>query len=85
MHSNMRSACCVRLIAGAIMVAALSTAAHADIFQREGDITALRLGQRAYVDDGSCPAGQIKEIVGMRLTATGVERTRKCVERKGKR
>jgi hypothetical protein len=41
----------------------------------------LRLGQRAYVDDGTCPQGQVKEVTGSRLTASGIERTRKCVPR----
>lgn len=59
--------------------------ARADIVGREADITDLRLGQKVYVDDGSCPAGQIKEVSGLRLGATGVERTKKCVDRKGKR
>lgn len=59
--------------------------ARADIVSRESDITALRLGQRVYVDDGSCPAGRIKEIAGVKLSATGILRTRNCVERKGKR
>lgn len=68
-----------------LAVLAFAAAARADIVGRETDISDLRLGQRTYVDDGSCPAGQIKEIAGMRLTASGVERTRKCVDRKGKR
>lgn len=72
------------LLAGALLLAAPATA-RADIVGRESDITDLRLGQKIYVDDGSCPAGQIKEIAGMRLIASGVERTRKCVDRKGKR
>ncbi len=69
------------------LVAALmaSSPAAADIVGREKDITDLRLGQRVYVDDGSCPAGQIKEVTGVRLTASGVARTAKCVERRGKR
>jgi len=71
-------------MAVAVMLAALSAVARADIVQRETDITALRLGQRVYVDDGSCPTGQIKEIVGKSLTTTGVARTRTCVDRKGK-
>lgn len=62
-----------------------SSPAAADIVGRERDITDLRLGQRIYVDDGSCPAGQIKEITGVRLTASGVARTAQCVERRGKR
>ena len=41
----------------------------------------LRLGQRVYVDDGTCPQGQVKEIVGARLTPSGVVRVRRCVSR----
>lgn len=73
------------LLLGAIASVALTGAARADIVGRESDITELRLGQKIYVDDGSCPAGQIKEVSGMRLTAAGVERSKKCVDRKGKR
>ena len=43
----------------------------------------LRLGQRVLVDDGSCPAGQIKEVQGSQMTTSGVLRTRKCVPRLG--
>ncbi len=84
----MNSTCQRALRLGACLSLAmltLTTIARADIVGRETDITDLRLGQRVYVDDGSCPAGQIKEIAGMRLTPTGIERTRKCVDRKGKR
>ena len=73
------------LLLGAIASVALIGAACADIVGRESDITELRLGQKIYIDDGSCPAGQIKEVSGMRLTAAGVERSKKCVDRKGKR
>lgn len=70
----------------AALALALVTPARADIVGREADIADLRLGQRVYVDDGSCPAGQIKEIAGIRLNVSGgVDRTRKCVDRKGKR
>ena len=69
----------------ALAVVALTTPASADIVARESDVVGLRLGQRIYVDDGSCPAGQIKEITGMQLSATGVLSVRKCVDRKGKR
>ena len=63
----------------------LSTAAWAQqsIVSREQDIVDLRLGQRIMVDDGSCPAGQIKEVQGAQMTAAGVQRTRKCVPRLG--
>jgi hypothetical protein len=51
------------------------------ILPREPDPGELRLGQRVYVDDGTCPAGQIKEVAGANLTASGVARTRQCVAR----
>ncbi len=73
------------LLLGVLLSAAPAATARADIVGRESDITDLRLGQKVYVDDGSCPAGQIKEVSGLRLGATGVERTKKCVDRKGKR
>jgi hypothetical protein len=63
----------------------LSTAAGAQqtIVSREQDIVDLRLGQKVMVDDGSCPAGQIKEVQGAQMTTSGVQRTRKCVPRLG--
>jgi hypothetical protein len=51
------------------------------ILPREPDPGELRLGQRVYVDDGTCPAGQIKEVAGSNLTSSGVARTRQCVAR----
>jgi hypothetical protein len=50
---------------------------------REQDIGDLRLGQRVKVDDGTCPAGQIKEVSGTRMTSTGIVRTQKCIPRLG--
>jgi hypothetical protein len=61
----------------------IATAAVAQTFSREQDIADLRLGQRALVDDGSCAAGQIKEVMGSQMTETGVLRTRKCIPRLG--
>jgi hypothetical protein len=37
------------------------------------------------VDDGSCPAGQIKQVVGAKLSQIGVERARSCVPRLAKK
>jgi hypothetical protein len=70
---------------GIFALAALVTPAMADQVSREQDIAGLRLGQRILVDDGSCPAGQIKEIYGARMTASGILRARQCVSRLGKR
>ncbi len=61
----------------------IATPAVAQTYSREQDIVDLRLGQRALVDDGSCPAGQIKEVMGSQMTETGVLRTRKCIQRLG--
>lgn len=47
----------------------------------ERDLPNLRLGQKVMVDDGSCPTGQIKEVTGSSLTASGITRTTKCVAR----
>lgn len=57
--------------------------AQQPIVSREQDIVDLRLGQKVMVDDGSCPAGQIKEVQGAQMTTSGVVRTRKCVPRLG--
>jgi hypothetical protein len=61
----------------------LAPPAMAEQVAREQDIVNLRLGQRIQVDDGSCPAGQIKEVSGAQLTATGVVGVRKCIPRLG--
>ena len=42
----------------------------AEQVSREQDIADLRLGQRILVDDGSCPAGQIKEVSGAQMTTS---------------
>jgi hypothetical protein len=68
---------------GALALLALTAPASAQQYSREGDIPDLRLGQRIQVDDGTCPTGQIKEITGTNLTASGVARVRKCVARLG--
>ncbi|MGY3608594.1 MULTISPECIES: DUF6719 family protein [unclassified Bradyrhizobium] len=57
--------------------------ASAQVLGREQDIIDLRLGQRVMVDDGSCPAGQIKEVSGSQMTSQGVTRVRKCIPRLG--
>ena len=73
---------CLALSAGFVLWL-VATTAFAQTFSREQDIADLRLGQRALVDDGSCPTGQIKEVMGSQMTETGVLRTRKCIQRLG--
>jgi hypothetical protein len=62
---------------------ALATSAFAEQVAREQDIVNLRLGQRILVDDGSCPAGQIKQVSGAQIRAQGVVRVSKCIARLG--
>ena len=73
----------MRIALTALALLAFAGAARAEIVSREQDIVDLRLGQRVLVDDGSCPAGQIKEVQGAQMTTSGVLRTRKCVPRLG--
>jgi hypothetical protein len=68
---------------GSFMLFALASSAMADQVAREQDIVNLRLGQRIKVDDGTCPAGQIKEVSGTKMAATGIVRASKCIPRLG--
>ena len=72
-----------RIIFSALLLLGFAAPALAEQVAREQDIIDLRLGQRIMVDDGSCPAGQIKEVTGVKMTTTGIARARKCVPRMG--
>jgi hypothetical protein len=71
------------LMLGALAVPQAGRIAMADQVSREQDIVNLRLGQRIKVDDGTCPAGQVKEVSGTNMSAAGVVRARKCIPRLG--
>jgi hypothetical protein len=71
------------LLLGSLALLALALPALAEQVSREQEIVNLRLGQRIMVDDGSCPAGQIKEVSGAQMTAAGIVRERKCIPRLG--
>jgi hypothetical protein len=64
-------------------VAALSNVATAELLKKEPPMGQLREGQVVLVDDGSCPAGQIKEVTGGNHVKVGgtkhIERTYRCV------
>ena len=75
-------ALCVLILAASGM-SILVSATRAQQFSNEKDIVELRLGQRVKVDDGTCPAGQVKEISGTKMTNAGLVRTRKCIPRTG--
>ena len=71
------------LLLGSCAMLALVTPTPAQQVSREQDIGDLRLGQRIKVDDGTCPAGQVKEISGAKMSSGGVVRARKCIPRLG--
>ena len=70
-----------RAIIVSALLAALAASALAQTVGREQDIVGLRLGQRVLVDDGTCPAGQVKEVSGAKMTPSGVTPARNCVPR----
>jgi hypothetical protein len=67
-----------------LMTAALliSTAAQSQVLKNEP--TDLPTGKRVLVDDGTCPAGQIKEVVGG-SRAAHIARATRCIPRGGKK
>jgi hypothetical protein len=71
------------VVVGIGLLSLVAPALANQIFQRERDIPDLRLGQRVMIDDGTCPAGQIRQVAGTKLTPQGVVRTRTCVARLG--
>ncbi|MET4390167.1 hypothetical protein ABIB73_005949 [Bradyrhizobium sp. F1.4.3] len=75
----LRRATCFSLL----IAIALATTARAGTVGREQDIVDLKLGQRVQVDDGTCPAGQVKEVRGAKMTDKGILRTSTCVQRFG--
>ena len=54
--------------------------------KKEPAMGSLKQGQRVLVDDGTCPKGQIKEVIGGNHSDVGgnsqIKRTRRCVQRK---
>jgi hypothetical protein len=69
-----------------VLLLVLSTSvATAEILKKEPKMGALREGQTVLVDDGSCPKGQIKRVVGGNHLKVGGskqnERSRTCVPR----
>jgi hypothetical protein len=63
----------------------VGSAAAVETVKQEPPMGKMTLGQRLLVDDGSCPAGQIKEVTGGDHVKVGgkqhIVRTYKCVPR----
>jgi hypothetical protein len=66
--------------AGAALLV-VTAALGAGALSQEPPDSDFRLGQRVRIDDGTCPAGQIKEVTASKLTPEGIVRTRACVKR----
>ena len=69
------------LIAALAMPALVAEAFAEQVVARQQDIGDLRLGQRIRVDDGTCPAGQIKEVSGAKMLQGHVVGVARCVQR----
>ena len=69
----------------AAMTSLVASLAIAEVLKRDPPMGALKPGQRVLVDDGSCPAGQIKQLIGGDHVKVGgkqhVERRSSCVPR----
>ena len=68
-----------------VLVISIAGSAFAAPLKKEPAMGALREGEVVLVDDGSCPAGQIKRVVGGNHTKVGgtkqVIRQSSCVRR----
>jgi hypothetical protein len=55
------------------------------VLKREPPMGQLREGETVLVDDGSCPKGQIKEVIGGNHVKAGgfkhIVRTHRCIPR----
>jgi hypothetical protein len=56
-----------------------------EVVKKEPPLGKMTLGQKVLVDDGSCPAGQIKEVTGGDHVKVGgtqhIVRTSRCIPR----
>jgi hypothetical protein len=77
----------LNVVVPALAIVLLPMAAQAQApLKKEPAMGQLREGQRVLVDDGSCPTGQIKEVIGGNHTSVGgrknIERQRRCIPRR---
>lgn len=68
--------CCVAAMAFA---ASSASWAQTSVLTQEPPAGTLKTGEIVYVDDGSCPKGQIKQVAGAQNRHS--PRTRRCVAR----
>lgn len=83
MNSDVRVRRSAAIIALGLALTAAGGAAAQTIMKHEPPPGALKRGTVILVDDGSCPAGQIKEVTaGAGQGAGSTPRTRRCVKRR---
>jgi hypothetical protein len=72
-------------ITAAILAITIGNGLAAAVLKTEPPMGALKEGQRVLVDDGSCPPGQLREVIGGNHTKAGgksnVIRQYRCVPR----
>jgi len=71
-------------VAGSALVATVFAGqASGEVLKKEPPMGQLREGQVVLVDDGSCPAGQIKQVTGGNHVKVGgtkhIERSYRCI------
>jgi hypothetical protein len=73
------------VVISALVMMSAASSVFATTLKQEPPMGAMREGQVFLVDDGSCPAGQIKRVVGGNHTKAGgtkqIVRTSSCVPR----
>ena len=73
------------LMAAAVLAMTIGDGHAATVLKTEPPMGALKEGQRVLVDDGSCPPGQLREVIGGNHTKAGgksnVIRQYRCVPR----
>lgn len=76
----------MRLLAGlTILMVASGPTLAAQILKQEPAMGTLKEGERVLVDDGSCGAGKVKEVIGGNHVLVGgtkrIVRTRRCINK----
>jgi Family of unknown function (DUF6719) len=68
-----------------VVTVGLAMPAVAQVLKQEPPMGQLREGETVLVDDGTCPKGQIKQVVGGNHVKAGgfkhIVRTHKCIPR----
>lgn len=74
------------LFAALFVASAQVMSAMGETVKREPAMGKMKEGERLLVDDGSCPPGQIKEVIGGNHVKVGgykqTERVRRCIPKR---